>query len=315
MPLFSMKARISASARAYAAPLPRMMSGRLAPFSTSSARCTASGAGSWRGAGSTTLHQRAPAGRRVDRLREQLGREVEVHAAGPARDRRADGAGDADADVFGVEHAIGGLAQGLGDRELVHLLVVALLQVDDLALARAADEDHREAVGRRVGERGQAVEEARRRHRQADAGLAGEKARRGGGVAGMLLVAERDDAKALGLHLSRQVGDRNAGQPEHGVDAVQLQRLDDELEAVDRLFGVHAALAARRVFIRRGGARLEDCGHACLLGMERRAPGKGSRYHRTDQCAAQPACGPLTSVNFPGLASRERPFACCALPY
>ena len=39
-----------------------MMSGRLAPFSTSSARCTASGAGSWRGAGSTTFtSERLPA--------------------------------------------------------------------------------------------------------------------------------------------------------------------------------------------------------------------------------------------------------------
>ena len=39
---------------------------------------------------------------------------------------------------------------------------LALLKIDDLSFRRAADEDHREAVGRRVGERGQAVEEARR---------------------------------------------------------------------------------------------------------------------------------------------------------
>ena len=55
MPVFSTSARMSASACAYAAPLPRMISGRLALLSRSSARCTASGAGIWRGAGSTTL--------------------------------------------------------------------------------------------------------------------------------------------------------------------------------------------------------------------------------------------------------------------
>jgi hypothetical protein len=133
-----------------------------------------------------------------------------------------------------MEDAVGRLAERLGDRELVHLLVVALLQVDDLALARAADEDHRKAVGRRVGERRQAVQEAGRRDGEADAGLLGEKARGGGGVAGVLLVPERDHPDPFGLRHPRQVGDRDPGQAEDGVDVVQLQRLDDEVEAVDR---------------------------------------------------------------------------------
>ncbi|MNV69009.1 hypothetical protein D3C71_1618890 [compost metagenome] len=55
MPVFSTSARISASARAYAAPLPNRISGRLALFSSATARSIESGAGSWRGAGSTTL--------------------------------------------------------------------------------------------------------------------------------------------------------------------------------------------------------------------------------------------------------------------
>ncbi len=54
-PLFSTKLRIASSAWASAAPLPRMISGRLAPFSTSSARLTASGAGIWAGAASITF--------------------------------------------------------------------------------------------------------------------------------------------------------------------------------------------------------------------------------------------------------------------
>jgi hypothetical protein len=55
IPVLSISAWISASACAYAAPLPRMISGFFALFSRSSARLTASGAGIWRGAGSTTL--------------------------------------------------------------------------------------------------------------------------------------------------------------------------------------------------------------------------------------------------------------------
>ena len=228
------QARMSASACAYAAPLPSRISGRLAPLSRSSARCTASGAGIWRGAGSTTLISDLLARLGVHRLREQLGRQVEVDAARPARQRRADGARDADADVLGVQHAEGRLAQRLGDGELVHLLVVALLQVDDLALAGAADQDHREAVGRRVGQRRQAVQEAGRRHRQADAGFLRQEAGGGGGVAGVLLVAERDDPHALGLRHAGQVGDRDAGQGEDRVDVVELQCIDEEVETVGR---------------------------------------------------------------------------------
>ena len=181
------------------------------------------------------LDQRLAALDRIDRLREQLGRQVEVDAARAARQRGADGAREADADVFGVQDAERGLAERLGDGELVHLFVVALLQVDDLALRRAADEDHREAVGGGVGERRQAVEEAGRRDGEADAGLLRQEAGGRRGVAGVLLVAERDHPQAGGLELARQVGDRNARQAEHGVDVVELERLDDELEAVDRL--------------------------------------------------------------------------------
>ena len=55
------------------------------------------------------------------------------------------------------------------------------------------------------------------------------------GVAGVLLMAERDHPHALGLRHARQVGDRDAGQAEDGVDAVELQRIDDQVEAVGRV--------------------------------------------------------------------------------
>src|SRR5207302_740902 len=104
--------------------------------------------------------QRLPSCFRVDRLRKQLGRQVEIDAARTTGESSADRPRHAHADVLGVQDAERGLGVRPGDCELVHLLVVALLQVDDLALARAADEDHREAIGGGVGERRQSIEKA-----------------------------------------------------------------------------------------------------------------------------------------------------------
>jgi hypothetical protein len=98
----------------------------------------------------------------VDGLGQQFRRQVQVDAAGTARHGRTDRTRNADADVFRVQNAVRGLRVGLGGVELVHLLVVALLQVDDLTLAGSADQDHRETVRGRVGKRRQAVQEARR---------------------------------------------------------------------------------------------------------------------------------------------------------
>ena len=139
-----------------------MISGRLALFRRSSARVTAAGAGIWAGAGSMTLTSDFGSGLRVDHLREQFARQIEIDAARTTGNRCADRARHADADVRGMQHAERRLAERLGNRQLVHLFVVALLQVDDLALGRAADQDHRKAVGRRIGQRRQAVEEAGR---------------------------------------------------------------------------------------------------------------------------------------------------------
>ena len=199
------------------------------------------------------LDQRLPAGLGVHHLAEQLGGQIEIDAARAARHRGADRAREADADIGGVQHAERGLAERLGDRELVHLLIVALLQVDDLALGRARDQDHREAVGGGVGQRGEAVEEARRRHREADARLLGQEARDRGGVAGVLLVAEREHANAFGLRHAAEIGDRNARHAVDRVEAVELERIDDEVEAVGQL------LLGRRRF---GIDALYCCGHS-----------------------------------------------------
>jgi hypothetical protein len=130
-----------------------------------------------RGCGVDHLDERLRAGVRIHHLREKLRRQVEIDAARTPRNGRADRAGNADADVLCMQDAVGRLAHRLGDGELIHLLVVALLQVDDLPLRGARDQDHREAVRGGVRECGQAIEKAWRGDREADAGLFGEIAR------------------------------------------------------------------------------------------------------------------------------------------
>ncbi|OIQ71773.1 hypothetical protein GALL_466080 [mine drainage metagenome] len=80
------------------------------------------------------LDQRFCAGLGVHHLTEKLGGQIEIDAARTSRHCGADRARKSDADIGGVQDAECGLAERLGDRKLVHLFIVALLQVDDLAL-------------------------------------------------------------------------------------------------------------------------------------------------------------------------------------
>ena len=140
-----------------------------------------------------------------------------------------------------------------GDGQLIHLLVVTALQIDDLTLGRAGDQDHRPAVGGGMGQRGQAVEEARRRNRHADARLLGEEARGGGGIAGVLLVTERQNAQALRLRIAAQIRDRNTGNVVDRLNAVDLQRVDEQMETVGeivhRLSGFRAGHCCRHLVL------------------------------------------------------------------
>jgi hypothetical protein len=178
------------------------------------------------------LDERPSASVCVHQLGEKLGRQVEIDAAWTAGNGGADRPRHADTDVRGMQYAKGRLAERFGDGQLVHLFVIALLKVDDFALRRAADQDHRKAVGRSVGQRRQTVEKSRSRHREADARLFRQEARDRGCVAGVLLVPERDDPDAGGLRHTAEVGDRNARNAIDRVDAVKLERIDDEVEAV-----------------------------------------------------------------------------------
>jgi hypothetical protein len=177
-------------------------------------------------------HEALRAGLRIERGAEHGARQIQIDTARPPRQRAADRARQADTDVLRPIDAVRGLRVGLRRIHLVELFVVALLQVDDVALARAADLDHREAVDGGSRQRDQAVEETRRRDREADAGLLRQKAGSSSGIAGGRLVMKADVADAFGLREARQVGDRNAGHAVDRVQAVQLQRIDDEVKAV-----------------------------------------------------------------------------------
>jgi hypothetical protein len=70
----------------------------------------------------------------------------------------------------------------------------------------------------------------------------------------VLLVAEGDDAHAGGLREAAEIGDRDAGHAVDVGDAVELQRVDDEVEAVGLLALVGLAVATRKGLD--GGVRL-----------------------------------------------------------
>ncbi len=123
----------------------------------------------------------------------------------------------------------------VGDGELVHLLVIALLQVDDLPFGRARNKNHREAVRCRVREGRQSVEKAGRGNGEADAGLFRQEARDGCRISGVLLMPEGNHAHARRLRHASQVGDWNAGDTVDGIDAVQLQRIDHEMKTIREL--------------------------------------------------------------------------------
>ena len=181
------------------------------------------------------LDQRLLRALHVERGAQHLGRQVEIDPARAPRHGGADRPRDADADVLRAVDAVGRLGKGPGGGELIHLLVIALLQIDDRAVARPADEDHRETVGRGVGQRDEAVHEAGGRNGHADPRLLrqipGDRRR----VPGRLLVPKTDVPNPLVLRQPQEIGDRDAGHPIDRIDPVQLQRLHHQVKAVGHL--------------------------------------------------------------------------------
>src|SRR5207253_10317781 len=120
----------------------------------------------------------------------------------------------------------------LGRVHLIERLIVALLQVDDGAVARTADLDHGEPVRGGVRQGDHSVEEPGSRDGEANSRLPRDEAGDGRRVAGGLLVLEADVANAFGLSEPREVGHRNACYTEDRVEPVELQGVDSQVKAV-----------------------------------------------------------------------------------
>jgi hypothetical protein len=167
---------------------------------------------------------------------------IQVHAARASGHGGADGARQADADVFGPIDPVRCLCVRLGRVHLVELLILALLKVDGRPLARSADLDHGKPIrgGGRQGHH--SVEKPWSRDGEADARFLRQITADRGRVAGRLLVAEADVANAFGLSQPRQVGYRDSDHTIDGVEAVELHGLDYEVKPVCDWGGVRCVV-------------------------------------------------------------------------
>src|SRR5262245_4636319 len=181
------------------------------------------------------LYERLLSGLGIHHLTEQLGRQIQIDTARTSGNSCADRARKPDADVLRMEHAEGRLAKGLGDRELVDLLVVAVVQVDDLTIGGARHKDYGEAIGGGVGERSQTVKKPGSRNGKTNARLLGEEAGDRRCIARVLLMAKRNDAYAGSLRHAAEVGHRNAWHAVNRIQAVELESIDDEVKAVGEI--------------------------------------------------------------------------------
>ena len=161
-----------------------------------------------------------------------LGRSI---STGPGRPERRDakGLGEDARNVRGAPDDEAVLHDRQRDPEDVDFLegVGAHQRRADLA----GDRDHRHAVEEGVGDAGDEVGRARPGGREADAGLAGDPAIGVGGERRGLLVADQDVVQARTGQRVVDRHDRAARIAEDVLDALALQRLDDQPRAGDRL--------------------------------------------------------------------------------
>ena len=131
-----------------------------------------------------------------------------------------------------MQNTEGGLAEWFGDGQLVHLFIVALLEVHDLALTRAADKNHGEAVGRCIRKRCKAIEKARGRYCEADARLLSKKACDCRRIARILLMAEGNYPHSLGLGHAGEIGNGDSWETKNSVDVIELEGINDQMKTI-----------------------------------------------------------------------------------
>jgi hypothetical protein len=175
--------------------------------------------------------------------------DVDEHRPGPARrgdvERLADRAGD----VGGVGDEEVVLGDRLGDAGGVALLEG--VAADGGGRHLAGDAHHRDRVHEGVAERGDDVGGRRAAGDHGDARASGDVGIALRHVPGPLLVAHEDvaDRRVDDRVVDRQ--DRPAGEPEHHLDALELERLDEGLAAVERFAVLGAVAVAGHERIRR----------------------------------------------------------------
>ena len=127
--------------------------------------------------------------------------------------------------------AVRELAERRGDQHLALLLEGA--HAAAIGLRGAADQDHRPAVLLRVGETGEAVDDAWAGHRDAHAGPARQVAVGPGRVGRGLLVAHADIVDAFFLRGRGDRADREPDDAEHVINALLFEASCYQGSAVD----------------------------------------------------------------------------------
>lgn len=160
--------------------------------------------------------------------------QFEVHRAGPLLHRDAKGVPHHGRNAGGTDDLPRQLRQRLHGRDHVHDLKARLPAAHDRLLA--GDQDHRHRAEMRIGRARRQIERARSKSRQADAGLAGQPAMRGGHEGGSLLVTGQHQLDFGGAERFHEIEILLAGYAEDAIDALVLQRRDKQVRSFDLAF-------------------------------------------------------------------------------
>ena len=156
---------------------------------------------------------------------------VEVDRTGDAMQRLLHGFRDVERDSLDRLHTFGILRVGAQRRELIGLLEES--HAVACALVRAAEQQHRPAVGPRVRERADGVQHARPRDGERCADAAAEVGDGLRGIRRRHLVPHTDVLDALALRGGCDPGDRDAHHAEQALHALRLQRARDDRLPID----------------------------------------------------------------------------------
>ena len=167
----------------------------------------------------------------VARAGDDVVGDVEIGRARPAVDRLPDRHLDIERDAVDVLDRVRPFADRRRGQHLALFLEGA--HAVAVGLRRAADQHHRPAVLLRVGQAGEAVDDAGTGHDDARARAAGQVADGAGGIGRGLLVAHADIGEA---DLLRRLGERTDREPddaEHVFHALFLEALRQQVGAFD----------------------------------------------------------------------------------